>query len=99
MKNDDEIVVGKVYGITEEGIKELKFANKIYMTNLPTDPSTKVKVIGRKQLCTCGTLSKKCSWFCLSKYREVQFEGGTKTPMSVDNLKELPEDSTKNTPS
>ena len=81
MKNDDEIVVGKVYGITEEGIKELKFANKIYMTNLPTDPSTRVKVVGKKQLCTCGTLSKKCSWFCLS------------------NLKELPEDSTKNTPS
>lgn len=94
-----EIVAGKIYGITEEGIKALKFANKIYKSTFPTDTNTRVKVIGRKQLCTCGTLSGHCTWFCLSKYREVQFQCGARAPMSVDHLVELqPAQPKENTP-
>lgn len=93
------IAAGKIYGITEEGTKALKFANKIYKSTFPTAADTRVKVIGRKQLCTCGTLSGRCAWFCLSKYREVQFQCGTRAPMSVDHLVELqPVQLVKNTP-
>ena len=72
---EKNIIRGKSYNLTDEGIYALKLINTLlFYGKLYFDNKTKITIVGVERFCNCGNISGSHLYHCEGNYIDVKLD-------------------------